>query len=215
VGTYLKEEITAEGLTRNVPAFARFLEVAAACSGGMTNKTEVANDAKVPRTTVNEYFQILKDTLIGHELPSWNRSHKRKAIETAKFYLFDIGVVRALLRRPPLVPKSQELGSALEHFLFHELQTYIDTRRPGMELGYWRSTAQHEVDFILGGETAIEVKTTASVSPRDLRGLKALGEEGIMKNLLLVCQESVPRKIGEILVLPWQDFLGRLWNDEF
>jgi len=121
VGTYLKEEITAEGLTRNVPAFARFLEVAAACSGGMTNKTEVANDAKVPRTTVNEYFQILKDTLIGHELPSWNRSHKRKAIETAKFYLFDIGVVRALLRRPPLVPKSQELGSALEHFLFHEL----------------------------------------------------------------------------------------------
>jgi len=84
-----------------------------------------------------------------------------------------------------------------------------------MELGYWRSTAQHEVDFILGGETAIEVKTTASVSPRDLRGLKALGEEGIMKNLLLVCQESVPRKIGEILVLPWQDFLGRLWNDEF
>ena len=215
VGTYLKEEIMAEGLTRNLPAFARFLEVAAACSGGMLNKTEVANDAKVPRTTVNEYFEILKDTLIGHELPSWNRSQKRKAIETSKFYLFDIGVVRALLRRPPLVPKSVDLGAALEHFMFHELQTYIDTRSPGMELGYWRSTAQHEVDFVLGGETAIEVKTTASVSPRDLKGLTALGEEGMMKNLVLVCQEAVPRKIGDILVLPWQDFLGRLWNDEF
>jgi uncharacterized protein len=215
VGTYLKEEITAEGLTRNVPAFARFLEVAAACSGGMFNKTEVANDAKVPRTTVNEYFEILKDTLIGHELPAWNRSQKRKAIETSKFYLFDIGVVRALLRRPPLVPKSPDLGMALEHFLFHELQTYIDARRPGMDLGYWRSTAQHEVDFILGGETAIEVKASASVSPRDLRGLTALGEEGIMKNLLLVCRERVPRKIGEILVLPWQDFLERLWSDAY
>jgi predicted AAA+ superfamily ATPase len=74
VGTYLKEEITAEGLTRNIPAFARFLEVAAACSGTMFNKTEVANDAQVPRTTVIEYFEILKDTLIGYELPAWNRS---------------------------------------------------------------------------------------------------------------------------------------------
>jgi predicted AAA+ superfamily ATPase len=95
------------------------------------------------------------------------------------------------------------------------LQTYIDTRRPGLELAYLRSTAQHEVDFILGGETAVEVKTTARVSPRDLRGLQAIAEEGVMKNLVLVCREAVPRKIGTILVLPWQDFLGLLWNDEF
>jgi len=215
VGTYLKEEIADEGLTRKVPAFGRFLEVAAACSGRMFNKTEVANDAKVPRTTVNEYFEILKDTLIGHELPPWNRGQKRKAIETPKFYIFDIGVVRAILKRPPLAPGSAELGEAFEHFLFHELLTYIDTRRPGMELAYWRSTAQHEVDFILGGETAIEVKTTAAVTPRDLRGLKALGEEGLMKNLILVCREAVPRQLGSILVLPWQDFLERLWSDAY
>lgn len=215
VGTYLKEEITAEGLTRNVPAFARFLEVAAASSGKMFNKTEVANDAKVPRTTVNDYFEILKDTLIGHELPPWNRSQKRKAIETPKFYLFDIGVVQAILGRPPLAPKSPEFGEAFEHFLFHELQTHVDTRTPGRELAYWRSTAGHEVDFVLGGETAIEVKTTASVTPRDLRGLQALAEEGVMKNLLLVCRETVPRQIGEVLVLPWQEFLARLWNGEY
>lgn len=215
VGTYLKEEITAEGLTRNVPAFARFLEVAAACSGKMFNKTEVANDAKVPRTTVHDYFEILKDTLIGHELPPWNRGEKRKAIETPKFYMFDSGVVQAILGRAPLAPKSPEFGEAFEHFLFHELQTYVDTRAPGRELAYWRSTARHEVDFVLGGETAIEVKTTASVTPRDLRGLQALAEEGVMKNLLLVCQESVPRKIGEVLVLPWQEFLARLWDGAY
>jgi hypothetical protein len=113
VGAYLKEEITAEGLTRNVPAFARFLEVAAACSGKMFNKTEVANDAQVPRTTVIEYFEILKDTLIGHELPAWGRSQKRKAIETAKFYLFDVGVARAIQKLPPLVPQSPGCGPAL------------------------------------------------------------------------------------------------------
>lgn len=215
VGSYLKEEITAEGLTRNIPAFARFLEVAAACSGKMLNKTEVANDAKVPRTTVIEYFEIMKDTLIGYELPAWNKSQKRKAIETAKFYLFDVGIARALQRLPPLVPRSPDLGDALEHFLFHELKTWIDTRKPGMELHYWRSTSQFEVDFILGDQTAIEVKATSSVSPRDLKGLKALAEEGSMKRLLLVCQEPTPRKIGDILVLPIQEFLAQLWSDAF
>ena len=212
VGTYLKEEVANEGLTRNLPAFARFLEVAAACSGKMFNKTEVANDAKVPRTTVHEYFEILKDTLIGHELPPWNRSEKRKAIATPKFYLFDSGVVGAILNRPPLAPDSIEFGEAFEHFLFHELQTYIDARRPGLELTYWRSAAGQEVDFILGGETAIEVKTTSSVAPRHLRGLKAIGEEGLIKNLILVCQEPAPRKIGQILVLPWREFLDQLWS---
>jgi predicted AAA+ superfamily ATPase len=215
VGTYLKEEITAEGLTRNVPAFARFLEVAAACSGKMFNKTEVANDAQVPRTTVIEFFEILKDTLIGYELPAWARSQKRKAIETAKFYLFVVGVARAIQKLPPLAPRSTDFGDALEHFIFHELKTYIDTRQPDLDLHYWRSTSQFEVDFILGDHTAIEVKATRSVSTRDLKGLAALAEEGVMKHLVLVCQEPTPRKIGKILVLPWHEFLERLWSDGF
>jgi predicted AAA+ superfamily ATPase len=215
VGTYLKEEIAAEGLTRNIPAFARFLEVAAACSGQMFNKTAVASDAQVPRATVIEYFEILKDTLTGYELPAWNRSKKRKAIETAKFYLFDVGVTRALRKSPSLAERSADFGDALEHFLFHELRTYIDTRAPGCDLRYWRSTSQFEVDFILGGHTAIEVKATRNVSPRDLRGLEALAEEKMMKHLVLVCREGTPRKLGAILILPWQEFLERLWSDAF
>ncbi|HEY3272104.1 MAG TPA: AAA family ATPase [Geothrix sp.] len=215
VGTYLREEIAAEGLTRNVPAFARFLEVAAACNGRMLNKTEVANDAKVPRTTVNEYFEILKDTLIGTELEAWTRSQKRKAIETAKFYLFDGGVARAILGLPRLVQKSPDFGDMFEHFIFHELKTWIDTRKPGLSLHYWRSTSGFEVDFILGGHTAIEVKATASTSRRDFRGLEALAEEGQMKRLILVCQEAVPRQVGSVLVLPWAMFLERLWENDF
>jgi predicted AAA+ superfamily ATPase len=215
VGTYLREEIAAEGLTRNVPAFARFLEVAAACNGRMINKTEVANDAKVPRTTVNDYFEILKDTLIGSELEAWTRSLKRKSIETAKFYLFDGGVARAIREMPPLAPKSPDFGDMFEHFIFHELKTWIDTRKPGFPLNYWRTTSGYEVDFILGGHTAIEVKATSSVGRRDLRGLEALAEEALMKRLILVCREGVPRQVGPVLVLPWQVFLRQLWEDAF
>lgn len=215
VGTYLREEIAAEGLTRNVPAFSRFLEVAAVCHGRMINKTEVANDARVPRTTVNDYFEILKDTLIGSELEAWTRTQKRKAIETAKFYLFDGGVVRAILDRPLLSPKSSDFGDMFEHFIFHELKTWMDTRKPGFSLHYWRSTSGFEVDFILGGHTAIEVKATVNASRRDFRGLEALAEEGLMKRLILVCREEVPRQMGNVLVLPWREFLQRLWEDAF
>ena len=181
----------------------------------MLNRTEVASDAQVARTTVIEYFEILKDTLIGYELPAWNRSRKRKAIETAKSYLFDVGVARALRKLPPLVQRSTDVGDALQHFPFHELRTYIGTRCPGGELHYWRRTSQFEVDFILGDQTAIEVKATRSVSQRDPRGLSALAEEKMMKHLILVCQEATPRKIGAILILPWQEFLERLWADTF
>jgi hypothetical protein len=112
----------------------------------MFNKTAVASDAQVPRTTVIEYFEILKDTLIGHELPAWNRSKKRKAIETAKFYLFDVGVARTLRKLPPLVQRSTDLGDAVEHFLFHELRTYIDTRRPGLDLHIHELESSLELD---------------------------------------------------------------------
>jgi predicted AAA+ superfamily ATPase len=113
------------------------------------------------------------------------------------------------------VERSTDFGDALEHFLFHEMRTYIDTRHPGCDLHYWRSTSQFEVDFILGNHTAIEVKATRNVSARDLRGLEALAEEKMMKRLVLVCREARPRKLGAILILPWEEFWERLWSDAF
>jgi len=113
VDTYLTEEIAAEGLARNLPSFARFLQTAAATNARMLNYTNVANDAQVPRQTVKEWFRILVDTLLGYELPAWKRSVKRKSIETAKFYFFDLGVVRTLKRIPPPVPESTDYGDFL------------------------------------------------------------------------------------------------------
>ena len=91
-GSYLQQEIMAEGATRNIPAFSRFLKVAAHCNGTVVNFTNIANDAQVSRTTVYEYFEILKETLLIHELPAWRKTTRRKPLATSKFYFFDIGV---------------------------------------------------------------------------------------------------------------------------
>ena len=98
-GSYLQEEIVSEGATRNVPAFSRFLRVAALCNGTIVNFTNVANDAQVARTTVYEYFGILKDTLIIYELPAWKKSIKRKPLSSSKYYFFDTGIAGFLRYR--------------------------------------------------------------------------------------------------------------------
>lgn len=213
-GNYLKEEIAAEALTRNVPAFSRFLEIAALCNGTMLNFSQVSSDAQVPLSTVREYFHILEDTLLGRTLPAWTRTAKRKAIGTAKHYFFDVGVARHLQHRAGLSPRSPEFGEAFETYLFHELSSWSDYVGP-VPLAYWRSTSNFEVDFVLGDQTAIEVKAKSPVAERDLRGLRALREEGLLKHHVMVCLEPRPRRVDGIQILPWKEFLDRLWEGAF
>lgn len=214
IGEYLKEEIAAEALVRSVPAFSRFLEVAALCQGQMINYTHIANDAQVPKSTVQEYFQILRDTLVGYDLPAYQKTEKRKPITTSKFYFFDGGIVRALQKNEPMKQGSPNIGPAFENYLFHELKTYVDYK--GVDaLHYWRSTSQFEVDFILADKTAIEAKAKRNIGPSDLRGLKALMEEKQLKNYLVVCLEEKPRTVDKIHILPWKMFLDQLWNGEY
>ncbi len=209
-GSYLQQEIVAEGATRNVPAFSRFLKVAALCNATVVNFTEVSNDAQVARTTVYEYFEVLKDTLILHELPAWRKSTTRKPRVSSKYYFFDVGVVTSLQGRI-VRPETPEYGEALETYLMHELVAYRDYVS-GESLAHWRSSSGYEVDFILGEHTAIEVKAKQTVSSRDLRSLRALSEEGQMKRLLCVSLDARPRHEGEIEVWPLSLFLERLWG---
>ncbi|HAS82341.1 MAG TPA: hypothetical protein DCS43_06630 [Verrucomicrobia bacterium] len=210
VGQYLSEEIAAEAAVRNIPAFSRFLTVAACCEGQLINYTSISNDAQVPKSTVQEYFQILRDTLIGYDLPAWQQSIKRKPLSTAKFYFFDNGIARYLQRRRGIQEGSSEFGGAFEGFIHHELRSYLDYNKGG-ELAYWRSTAGHEVDFILGDATAIEVKAKKNIGPGDLRGIRALKEENRLQHYMIVSMEPVERRIGDISILPWKQFLQELW----
>ena len=212
-GSYLQQEIVAEGATRNVPAFSRFLKVAAFCNGTIVNFTKVANDAQVKRTTVYEYFEILKDTLVLYELPAWRKTRKRKPLASSKYYFFDVGVVSSLQGRR-FCPGTPEFGEALETYLMHELTSHSDYMSQE-SLGYWRSTTGFEVDFIIGDHTAIEVKAKENVSPHDLRSLRALAEEKRLKRYLCVSLEPRARKIDGVSILPIREFLEALWNEEF
>ena len=212
-GSYLQQEIVAEGATRNVPAFSRFLRVAALCNGTIVNFTNVSNDAQVARTTVYEYFEILKDTLVLYELPPWRKSKKRKPLASSKYYFFDVGVVAALQGRE-FRPGTPEFGEAFETYLMHELISYRDYIS-GEPLTYWRSTSGFEVDFIIEDHTAVEVKAKENVSSRDIKPLRALAEEKKLKRYLCVSLEPRIREFEGVTVLPFREFLEALWSGEY
>lgn len=214
VNTYLKEEIQAEALVRKIPAFVRFLQFSALTSGKMLNFSSLASDAGIPISTVREYYQILEDTFIGFMVEGWTKTVKRKAISTAKFYLFDIGVRNTLAQIKHIEPKSDIYGQAFEHFIALELRAYISYRRLKLKISYWCSTHGSEVDFIIGDETAIEVKTTTNVQDKHLKTLKQLQEEKICKQYILISRDNVNRKKDGLDIIYWQDFLKQLWNDE-
>ena len=212
-GTYLQQEIVAEGATRNAPAFSRFLRVAALCNATLVNFTNVANDAQVPRTTIYEYFEILVDTLLLHEIPAWQLSRKRKPLVSSKYYFFDVGVASALQGRL-VKPGTPEFGAAFETWLVHELIAWRDYQS-NESVHYWRSTSGFEVDFILGEHTAVELKAKANVSPQDLRSLRALAEEKKLKRYVCVSLEPRRRQLDGIVIYPYRQFLDALWNGEF
>ncbi|HXG20593.1 MAG TPA: ATP-binding protein [Methylomirabilota bacterium] len=214
VNTYLYEEIQAEGLVRRLPQFARFLQVAALSSGQMLNFASIGNDAQVSPSTVREYYYLLEDTLLGFMLPPWTKSRKRKAIATAKFYLFDTGVTHTLAGTDALDRNSDLYGRSFEHWLAMELRAALSYHRVHKELSYWRSTHHHEVDFIIGDEVAVEVKASQRVSDRDGHGLRALKEEGTIKRFYLVSQDPVEMVKEGIQRVHWQTFLSRLWQGE-
>lgn len=212
VGDYLQQEIIAEGASRNIPAFSRFLEASALLNGQMINYQKIADHSSVAKSTVIEYYKILKDTLIAFEVLPWQKSIIRKPIQTSKYYFFDIGVARSLQKRDKIKLSSPDLGDAFECWMAHELKSFLDYKSDGDELYYWRSTSQYEVDFILNDSLAIEVKAKNKFSKADFKGLIALSEEKLLDSYIMVGMHDKPYQEGPILVLPWKDFLNKLYS---
>jgi predicted AAA+ superfamily ATPase len=218
---YLTEEIMAEGLTRNLPAFARFLDVLGFSHGELINFSNIARECAVDSKTVKEYYQILVDTLIGYFIPPYTKKIKRETIvATPKFYLFDVGVANSLAHQTISRLKGIEAGRALEHYILMELIAYRGLHELDFEISFWRTKTGLEVDFILGkGKIAVEVKISEKVHITDLRGMIAFSEEHRPEASYVVCTAARARKIQlennlEITLLPWALFLKRLWNGE-
>jgi len=222
VNTYLKEELQAEGLIRNVPPFVRFLAVAGQINGQVLNSQNIAREAAVARSTVGTYFSILTDTLVGYLLPAWRPGLKIRETTQPKFYWFDPGVARAaagLLKNP-----ADRLwqGVSLETLIFHELRVYNEVSRKHCPIAYYRTPAGVEVDFIIetaGRRPESPARVVAIEIKRAERWDRAW--EKPMRNLAAASGIKVDRMIGiycgsraykfeDVQVWPVEDFLKAL-----
>lgn len=174
-GTYLREEVQAEALTRNLDAFARFLTAASFSQGSVLSIATLARDIGLARKTVEGYFDLLEDLLLAVRLPVFTRRAKRALTSHAKFYFFDAGVYRTLRPRGPLDAVEDIDGPAVETLVLQELRATNDNLGLGYELSHWRTRDKHEVDFVLYGErglVAIEVKRASRYTGHDLASLR-------------------------------------------
>ncbi len=214
VGTYLREEIMAEALSRKIENFSRFLHHAAHASGEIVNFESVGRDAQVPARTIREYYSVLLDTLMGAMLEPLQTTGKRKAVSKGKFYFFDIGVVHSLTGELSVPPHTAGYGKAFEHLIWQELNAYQKYFARRSRINFFRDIHGAEVDFVLDERIAVEVKSAQIVHDKHLRGLEAILEQSDfpIERRIVVCQEPQRRKVAGIEMIPYGEFLEELWS---
>ena len=209
---YLDEEVRAEGLTRNVGAFTRFLEAISFSHGGQLNVSAVARECEVERKVVAGYVGILEDLLLAFRLPVFRKRARRATVTHEKIYLFDAGVFRSLRPGGPLDRPEEIDGQTLEGLVAQHLRAWAAYSRQDVDLFYWRTRAGAEVDFVVYGESglrAFEVKNHRKVHSTDLRALRAFRDDYPEAETAVLYRGPERLRIDEIWCLPVEDFLRR------
>lgn len=212
VADYLREEVAAEGLVRNLPVFSEFLNVASFSDAEIVNYSNIARECGVSSPTVKNYFSILIDTMLARWLPAYRKRPKRRVIGAPKFYFADAGVVNRLARRPEIARGSELYGKAFENWVFHELSAYNAYAEADALLTYWRLASGIEVDFIVNDmAVAIEAKASARIRSDHLKGLRQLAAEHRVGRRIVVSLEARARQTEDgIEILPAETFARRL-----
>jgi len=216
-GLYLKEEVQAEGLVRNVGQFARFLEAISFSQAAVLNLANVARECQVNRKTVEGFLEILDDLLLSFRVPVFTRRAKRALAAHPKFFFFDAGVFRANRPKGPLDAPAEVDGAALEGLVAQHLRAWCDYTAGAHRLSYWQTRSQTEVDFVVYGESglyALEVKNSGQVRPEDLRGLRAFAEDYPEAQRLLLYRGRERLRRDGVLCVPVEDFLRELIPDK-
>lgn len=214
VSDYLKEEILAEGLTRSIAIFSRFLETAAFSDSEIINFSNIAREVGVSVKTVQAHFEILEDTLTGGFLPAYTKKIKRRTRQSPKFYFFDVGIVNFLSKRKNLLPRSSDFGKAFENWVYHELKCYKSYVKNDLDISYWALTTGVEVDFILNDmEIAIEVKSSDRITSDHLKNLREVKKDypKIKSRFVVSLEKQIRTTDDGITILPYQEFIRRLW----
>lgn len=213
---YLKEEVQAEGLVRNLPAFSRFLDVAAQNSGELLNYKSIGDDIGIPGRSVQSYYEILEETLVAVRLSPFERSVRRRLRKHDKIYIFDLGVLNALQQTLASAHAPILRGRLFEHFIILETYRLIKYQQKELSICFWRTKDDEEVDlvFLKGGEPflACEIKSSSTVTPIALRGLRAFHSEHPCVERVVVAPVDLSFQIGEVSVLSVKDFMTRLIN---
>ncbi|MBI3535074.1 MAG: ATP-binding protein [Deltaproteobacteria bacterium] len=213
VTTYLREEVQQEGLVRNLEGFSRFLEAASFSQGSPLNISSISSDCAVGRKAVEDYFQILEDLLLATRLQVFTRRAKRKLISAPKFYYFDLGVYRTIRPKGLLDSDFEVDGPSLETLVYQELKALNDYLHSGYAISYWRTTEDHEVDFILYGEHglhAIEVTKTSRIRRADMESLQLFCEDYPQAKAYFVYGGTRKERFGPIEAWPVELFLRAL-----
>ncbi|MBI2094130.1 MAG: ATP-binding protein [Candidatus Omnitrophica bacterium] len=210
--TYLKEEIQAEALTRNVEGFSRFLLVAAAEAAKFIDLSKLASQASLPRQSAVRYFEILEDTLVIRRCEAFRKSLRRRLVQSPKFYFFDTGVLNGLLEN--FVVSADRIGVLFEHLVFNQIMDSAQSRDKQIRISSYRTEHGAEVDFVVeieGRLFTVEAKATSHVSRADLGGFKSFAEYvGKKHEPILVYLGTEKKWIEGIRILPWQEFLHEL-----
>jgi predicted AAA+ superfamily ATPase len=210
---YLDQEVRAEGLTRNIGAFTRFLEAISFSHGAQLNISAIARECEVERKVVAGYVGILEDLLLAFRLPVFRKRAKRATVTHEKLYLFDAGVFRSLRPGGPFDHAEEIDGQALEGLVAQHLRAWIAYSRFDVDLFFWRTRAGAEVDFVVYGETglqAFEVKNAARVHSTDLRALRAFRDDYPEAETALLYRGHERLRIDGVWCLPVEDFLSRM-----
>lgn len=210
VGLYVREEVQAEGLVRNIGGFARFLEAVSFSHASILNVSNVARECEIERKVVEGYLSVLEDLLLSYRIPVFTRKAKRATVAHSKFYFFDAGVFRSLRPAGPLDHPEEITGAALEGLIAQHLIAWNAYRRDAGSLYYWRTRSGVEVDFVLYGPRlfrAIEVKNTARIRPEDLASLKTFQEDYPQSEAFFLYRGRERLKKDGILCLPCEEFL--------
>ena len=215
VELYMREEIRNEATVKDVEAFEQFMEAAAISNGEMINYANIASDCGVSAKTVKTYYQILKDTLMGYEIPAYTKVIKRKVVQAPKFYFFDVGLTNYLMGRHDLKRGSDDYGHAFEHLVIQEIIAYRGYYRRRETISYWHTYNNQEVDVVIGeAKVAIEIKSSEEVKTRHKNGLKAFRDEHSDCRLILVSLDPITRLSGNIELMYVTDFMKTLWEGD-
>ncbi len=208
---YIKEEVQAEGIVRRLGAFNRFLEMAASQSGELVSLSAISRECFIPVKTVQSYYQVLEDTLLGLRLEPWDKSVRKRMVGHPKFYLFDIGVTNAFNNRLTGPIDLMTQGRLFEQFIILETQRMKDYLKSDQRLYFYRTNNGAEVDLLIekNGQltAAIEIKKMKTIKGGELSGLRSLRQEYPKVPCYVVACVDLPYELENVKILPWQEYL--------